>query len=336
MKENSAVEAIEFKYKWHDHTGAATGFATGSGSFNGSVLSIGNEKFAIADIKSLLVDQYVFMFGINVDDGLRTMNVEIYGTDIAVLANAINAARSNILAHQERVRLTKSGGLVDYRDQICPCCQSTIVLTGLPATPQIYCQYCDTLVTVDHETEDAIERDFRICEKCGMYSRPRKFAVFYFYFLFVTFGFHYNHVVRCSGCMRSSAWKMVGGNLFGLLGLPFALLQLYRSYSTKSIAGRFEGLDTANVLARRGKLDSALDRYDEVMDRVPENAGIKYNIGLGLMVKNDFSHAQELFELSLDDCSNYWPAVNGLMKSLQMQGKSEELKAAYRIWGRPE
>jgi len=169
-----------------------------------------------------------------------------------------------------------------------------------------------------------------------MYSRPRKFAIFYFYFLVFTFGIHHDSTERCSGCMRKSAWKMVLGNLFGVLGLPFALMQLYRSYSTRSLTGQFQGLDTANLLAGRGKVEAALEKYDVIMDNAPENAGVKFNIALGLMIKRDYEHAQRMFEMSLDDCSNYWPAVNGLVDCLQKQGKDREIRAVAKIWGGTE
>ena len=338
MPEKFKSDIIEFKYTWNDKGEVISEFKSGSGSFDGSILKIGNIDIPVTDILSMSVDDHEFYFGIADDDnGTLPIIVEFYGTDVIQLEHAINASRSSALAGSERDRLTQSGKLANYRDHVCPFCKSTIVLTNLPPTPQVYCNFCDTLFSVDQEPGDEIERDFRICENCGMYSRPRKFAVFYFYFLIVTFGFHHDSIVRCSGCMRSSAWKMVLGNLFGLLGFPFALVQLYRSYSTKSLTGRFEGLDTANVLARRGNVDKALQRYDEIMDRVPENAGVKYNIGFGLMLKKDFGHAQEIFELSLDDCSNYWPAVNGLLRALQQQGKSDQIEAVYRVWGsRPQ
>ena len=47
--------------------------------------------------------------------------------------------------------LTKSGKLGNYRDHVCPFCNSTIVMTNLPVTPQVYCNFCDTLFSVEQQ-----------------------------------------------------------------------------------------------------------------------------------------------------------------------------------------
>ncbi|MEM9413515.1 MAG: hypothetical protein AAGA30_20575, partial [Planctomycetota bacterium] len=284
-------------------------------------------------IVSLLVDKNLFLFQIEEDGQIFALNLEIFGPDAFELEDALNAARSYKAARQQQDVMSETGQANNYRDETCPFCKSTILLTGLPETPQVYCEYCDTLFTIDQHHESSSERYFRICQGCNMYSRPRQFAIFYFYFLFVTFGFHHDTTIRCSGCMRNSAWKMVVGNLFGLLGFPFALIQLYRSYSTKKLTGEFTGLDDANVLNRWNKIDKALDRYDEIMERVPINAGVKYNIAIGLLRKQDYANSEKMFELSLDDCANYWPAVSGLVTSLEGQGKTKQIEAVEKLWG---
>ena len=331
--QHTPPESVEFKYKWHDATGAVTGAEHGRGSFDGLTLRAGKLQIPIGNLIGFQTADSVFFLRFLDEKGRAVRaHIEVYGTDLVGLSRLVNAARSQAFAEKERTKLSKSGTLQTYRDSSCPFCQSTIILTGLPETDQVYCNFCDTLFTVDRNVGDALEMHFRICEKCGMYSRPRSFAVFYFYFLVFTFGFHHDAVESCSGCMRKSAWKMVLGNLLGVLGFPFALMQLYRSYATRKISGRFEGLDDANLLARRGKVDMALEKYEQIMEVVPENAGVKFNIAQGLMVKRDFPHAQQMFELALDDCSNYWPAVHGLIASLEQQGKPKEIAAVQKLW----
>lgn len=326
-------QPIPFKYRWVDSAGLPTGTSSGSGQLDATRLLFDDFVLSIKSLVGLQVDAEHFYLSVRDDAGqVHRLTIEIFGTDRRQLARAINASRTQLAAAREKERLISEGNLAAYRDAQCPHCQATILLLNLPETPQVYCEYCDTLFSRTRNQDDEIEKYFRICESCHMYSRPREFSVFYFYFLVFTFGFHHDSTVRCSACMRSSAWKMVFGNLFGLLGFPFALIQLYRSYKSDELVGKFAGLDSANLLARRGQIDQALDKYDQVMDRVPDNAGVKFNIASGLMLKQDFAHAEAMFELSLDDCANYWPSVNGLQACLQLQGKTGELDAARQFW----
>ncbi len=329
---HTTPDTIQFKFLWHNGLGKKNQIRTGS--FDGHTIRLGEFTVVVANIIDFSTHEQNFFFEQFVKQGSpQSIHIEVFDTDVAKLQKAIDASHSAAVAHQERERLSIAGELNSYRDAICPFCDSTIVLSGLPETDQVFCEFCDTLFSVQREEFNNDERYFRICEGCGMYSRPRQFAVFYFYFLVFTFGFHHDTTIRCSGCMRSSAWKMVFGNLFGLLGFPFALMQLYRSYATSKLTGRFEGLDDANVLSRRRKIDQALDKYDEIMDKVPDNAGVKFNIGFGLFLKKDYEHAQQMFEMSLDDCANYWPSLNGLIRVLKLQNKTKELEAVEKLWG---
>ena len=83
---------------------------------------------------------------------------------------------------------------------------------------------------------------------------------------------------------------------------------------------------TRTVLPAVGKVERALDRYDLLMDNLPINAGIKFNIGSGLLTKGDVPHAETMFLMSLEDCSNYPPSLNGLRYCYQSAGKTAELK----------
>ena len=113
--------------------------------------------------------------------------------------------------------------------------------------------------------------------------------------------------------------------MFGLLGLPLAFTQLVRSYRSRIEKGPLRGLDDANRLANRGKIDRALDRYDRLMDNLPINAAIKFNIGSGLLKKEDPRHAESMFLLALEDCANYEPALYGLAECYRRLGKTKEL-----------
>ena len=323
------TEPIEFTIQMETEHGKFQG----AGSFDGARLRLGEQSFHVERIEHFQVDEKTLTITwLDENDEPLFAVVDFYGVQADELKRLIRAGQTEVLATREKSRLIDAGQIDAYDDIVCPFCKSTIMLVDTPHTPQVYCEQCETLFSRNREAIGEIERYFRICKGCTMYSRPRHFSVFYFYFVIVTFGFHHDSTFQCSACMRRSAWKMVLGNLFGLLALPFALVQLRRAYATKSLTGIFEGLDDANGLAARKKIELALDKYDEVMDRVPLNAGIKYNIGRGLMLQGDFQHARQMFEMSLEDCANYWPSIMGMVDCLEELGDERGLAEMRHFW----
>ena len=322
-------EPIEFTIQLE----TAEGKFQGPGSYDGVRLCLGEQSFRVQQILDLQVDQGTLTISwIDDDEQPLFAEVQIYGIPADELRQHLRAGLTKATAAAEKERLIETGQLDSYQDIVCPFCKSTIMLVDVPYTPQVFCEECQTLFSRDREEIGDIERFFRVCAGCDMYSRPRHFSVFYFYFLIFTFGFHHDSTFQCSACMRRSAWKMVIGNLFGLLALPFALIQLKRAYTTESLTGVFEGLDDANGLAARKKIELALDKYDLVMDRVPINAGVKFNIAKGLMLKKDFEHARQMFEMSLEDCANYWPSIMGIVDCLEALGDEAQLAATRKFW----
>jgi len=245
----------------------------------------------------------------------------------------LDIARSDVWAKQHREDLQKRGLGHTYRDAVCPECSATVILSDMPESPQLYCQFCDTLVTTDPTAEPiAKESEFKICEECGMYSRPRKFTIFYFYFLLVIYGWWSDTTWRCPACMRGEAWKMLFGNLIFLLGVPVAITQLIRSYGGDKVLGKFKGLDTGNLKARKGNVNGALQHYETIMERVPYAAGIKYNLATALLGTGEQEKAAQVYELALDDCSNYAPAYHQLRALYEQLGRKAELAELDRIW----
>lgn len=323
------TEPIEFTIQMQSEAGKLQGAA----SFDGERLQLGEQSVSVDQIMSLEVHEGgLFVTWADEDSQPFFADVQVYGIAVEELKQMINAGQTHLEALTEKTRLIDAGELESYDDVACPFCKATIILIDTPYSPQVFCEHCETLFSRDRDDLANIERHFRVCNGCGMYSRPRSFSVFYFYFLVFTYGFHHDSVIRCSACMRKAAWKMVVGNLFGLLALPFALVQLKRAYSTKSLAGVFEGLDDANAFASRKKIELALDKYDQVMDRVPVNAGVKFNIARGLILKQDYEHARQLYEMSLEDCSNYWPAIMGMVECLELLGDERQLAATRKFW----
>lgn len=324
---------IEFKFRLLDNNGNETGFFRSQrGEFDGEILRLKETEIPADSIFDVVLrDKFMSVTYADENDDVQGVAFSIYKTDLRELKQSIDISRSDRIAAREKQRLIDAGMAEGFRTQICPHCQATISLNNLPQTPQVYCDFCQTLFTNDgnldqNSLDRTAEKKHRLCDDCGMYAHPRRFAIFYFYFLFVLYGWSYRKTYRCPGCMRGDAWKMFFVNIFGVLGLPVAITQLIRSYFPRgSGGGKLKGLDNANVLANKGKIEKALDRYESMMEALPLNAGIKYNIGSGLATKGDFAHAEPMYEMSLEDCANYWPSLRGLSACYQIQEKTDQL-----------
>ena len=307
-----------------------------TGSFDGKILTLDEEAFPVESLIGVGVYDQVLSLIVTHEDDTISRTIVLKGENPKTLKRAIDGSRSSIEVAEEHKRLVAQGQGASFRSEVCPHCTATISLSKFADSPQCYCDYCETLFTIrsqhggfelESNTLAAdLEQKYRMCEECGMYSLPRKFTKFYFVFLLYFMHIVSEKTVRCPGCMRWEAWKMLVGNVFGLLGLPIAFTQLIRSYRGRIEKGPLKGLDDANILANRGKIDRALDRYDTLMDNLPINAGIKYNIGSGLLTKGDVPHAEAMFHLSLEDCSNFAPSLSGLLFCYQSLNKAEQQK----------
>ena len=329
-------DPLTFKFRWMDEGNVSGGMFALTGSFDGKNLTLDEEAWPISDIVGVGVYDHVMALVITQDDEQLSRTIVFKGESPETIKRAIDGARSSIEVAEEQVRLIQQGQGSSFRSVVCPHCTASISLSRFADSPQCYCSYCETLFTIrgqyggrdlDANTlEQNLEPKYRMCEECGMYSFPQKFSKFYFIFVLYFTHIVSEKTVRCSACMRWEAWKMLFGNIFGLLGLPVAVTQLIRSYRGRVEKGPLKGLDDANILANRGKIDRALDRYDVLMDNLPINAGIKYNIGSGLLTKGDAVHAESMFLLSLEDCSNFAPSLSGLLFCYQQLGKDAERK----------
>ena len=331
-------DPLNFKFRWMDE-GNVTGFRAIAGSFDGKTLKLGEDVYLVDQVEAAGSSDNMLSLIINQDDEYESFTIVVVGEKPETIKRAIDSRRSAMGVSEEHKRLVAQGQGASFRSEVCPHCDATISLSKFADSPQCYCDFCETLFTIrDQHASQAIEASsldrtleakYRMCEECGMYSYPRKFTKFYFIFLVYFIHWTSDKTVRCPACMRIEAWKMLFGNVFGLLGLPVALVQLFRSYRGKIEKGPLKGLDDANILANRGKIDRALDRYDALMDNLPINAGIKYNIGSGLLTKGDVPHAETMFLMSLEDCSNFAPSLSGLhfcYSSLDKKKEREQLE----------
>lgn len=328
------LDPLTFKFRWMEE-GNVSGYIGLDGSFDGKKLKLDEKNFPIESIFAVGENENVLSLVVADEEDYREIAIVVLGTKPAILKSAIDTSLSSSRIAEEQKRLIEAGQGDSFRSETCPHCHASISLSKFADSPQCYCEYCDTLFTIrdQHGSQNLIddslsielETKYRICDECEMYSFPRQFTIFYFIFLVYFIHFDSRKTVRCPGCMRKEAWKMLFGNIFGLLGLPLAFIQLWRSYRSRIESGPLKGLDDANSLARRGKVEKALDRYDALMDNLPINAGIKFNIGSGLLTKGDVPHAETMFLLALEDCGNYEPALNGLHFCYRSLEKTAEL-----------
>ena len=336
IRNPNPTDPLTFKFRWM-HQGNVAADAALAGSFDGRQLTLDDQTWPLKQVGPCFCDQPVLSSSVyeEKDEQWYPVVISVTGQQAETLKRVIDAARSKQALDEEQKQLIEQGQGDSFRSELCPHCDASISLSKFADSPQGYCNYCQTLFTfgdgqrpfgTDPETLDReLEPKYRLCDHCEMYSRPTKFRIFYFVFLVYHMHFSSDTTVRCPGCMRWEAWKMLCGNLFGLLGLPLAFTQLVRSYRSRIEKGPLRGLDDANRLANRGKIDRALDRYDRLMDNLPINAGIKFNIGSGLLKKEDPPHAESMFLLALEDCANYEPALYGLAECYRRLGKTKEL-----------
>jgi hypothetical protein len=327
---------LAFRFHWLNQEGQPTSMFSKKGSFDGQTLLLEKANIPVAAIVESIVRQQVLVLStFTGDEKEPVVHLILKPTSQSVtktLKKKIDVARSGIWAQHHREELSEKGQADRYRDHACPHCGALTVLTEFPQTPQFYCRFCHSLSTTGSPELMKEEKELKICDECGMYSRPKEFTIFYFYFLFVIYGWWYHKTWRCPACMRAEAWKMLFGNLIFILGVPIAIIQLVRAYGSDSMGGRFKGLNAANILACKGDANGAFRLYQTIMERVPSSAGLKYNLANSLLRMNDLEKATQACELALCDCSSYAPAYQLLRGLYSKMGASEKLREIDKVW----
>lgn len=329
-----ADEPLQFKFQWLDENGNPTGLLRKRGSFDGQTLLLEDVEIPAGVMTHVETRENRLIFAALTESGEpAVLAISLTRRDADALKSAIDIARSDTWAELHKQQLQEQGRGTAYRDEECPHCGARLILTDMPLTPQLYCHFCNTLMTVDPAVDPPPgERQLRICDECGMFSQPRKFTVFYFYFLLFAYGYSQRTTWRCPACMRGDAWKMLFGNLIFLLGVPVAIVQLFRSYGGSVVGGPFKGLDAANLKARSGDLMGALEGYRAILERVPHSAGVKLNLGRALLEQGETARGAETLALALKDCSNYAPAYHMLAPCYEKLGETEKLAELKRMW----
>ena len=193
-----------FKFKWIDAAGDEEGFLRKKGSFDGQTLKLDDAELPAEAIISLETHGNRLTLSIHTGESEPTVCAfAVSGVASKRLKGIIDVARSASWAKLEREELEQKGEGHLYREATCQHCTAVITLSRMEDTPQLYCSFCDTLTTVKNPSSAPLGgKSLRICDECGMFSKPAKFTIFYFYFLLVIYGFRQSTNWSCPGCMR--------------------------------------------------------------------------------------------------------------------------------------
>ena len=324
---------IHFKLRWLDDQGNETGFFSSKrGSFDGQTLVLDDVELSVANIISMEAYDERLAVAFVAGGMADSAAFRVYKVPAAHLKREVDVVRSATWAEMTREKMVEEGRGGSFRTTICSQCTATLDVSDMPETPQVYCHFCESLTTSGPGGMPD-EHEFGLCEECGMFSKPKRFTIFYFYFLVVVWGYSSRVTHRCPACMRGEAWKMLLGNLPFLLGVPVAIVQLFRCYGGKITGSVLADLDTANLKARKGDMLAALQGYQKVREQVPFAAGVKYNLALALLEQEEIQRAADSLELVLADCANYAPAYAALVSCYEHLGEEVKLKELRRIWG---
>lgn len=329
------IEPYRFKFQFVNSDGQPEGLFRTKGAFDGGELQLGDAAFPAAAIVHSEAREDKLLLAVATSEP-KPVALVLKATRGVVerLKRELDVARSRFWAEANRKLLREQGREHTYRERECPGCHATIVLTGFPETPQVYCGFCKALISGAGD-EALAEASHRLCDECGLFSAPRKFTIFYFYFLLIVYGFSQRITWRCPACMRGEAWKMFFGNLIFVLGVPVAVAQLVRAYGSSRV-GRYTGLDKANILARKGEAMRALELYQQIAARVDPCVGVKFNSGMALIEAGKLDEASAMLEMAMADCANYGPAYGALTHCYTRTGQDHKLLALQKVWGDDE
>ena len=331
----SIDEPLKFTFHLLNEHGQNKGFFSKWGRFDGSTLKLGKATYSSDQIARIEQRGHRMALVAYTGEGPTVINVGLGSRRQAEeLKAALDVLRSRAIADQSLRKMEAEGRAHDHREGGCPECGAIMVLSGLVESPQLYCEYCHRLTTIrSHSEIPPNENAFRICDECDLFSQPKKFKVLYAWFLIFIYGIRIEEKWCCHACMRRESWKMLFGNLIFLIGVPYAIYALIRAYANDVIgSSAFRGLDAGNIKAMKGDIDGALAHYQSILERVPHSAGVKYNLGQGLLKQEDFAHAASAFEAALQDCSNYIPAVGALRRTYLSMGETKKLRELEALW----
>ena len=330
------MDTIPFKFKMIDKKGNEQGFFSKRGEVNEDGVTLHKEFWPISSILHVVRRENRLVILVQTAAGPQQLAIAITSGKASAIKRMIDQLGSATIAIQHKKQLEAVGKGNLFHAAVCPNCEATVDLSGYAESPEMYCLFCERIGVVDGEAK-LKKNPFRLCDNCGYFSTPQRFTSFYFVFLLVVYSFHTKATIRCHACMRGEAWKMLWGNLLFILGVPFALWQLGRAYLGGASKTDYPDLDAANHAARHGKIDKAEALYLGIIDRAPSQvAGIHYNMAKASLNVNEIDGAMRAARLALAECSNYRPAAELIVQTLQSQGLRNEANLFWNDWNKLE
>ena len=299
--------------------------SSSKGSFDGQVLDLGwHEPIGVEHISKVVghchrmcIEISPSMFHHHHHD-MIFVEIIVKEKILQDLVREVNAAASLAKVKREEINDKKP------RSRICPYCSSTVLLSDLVESPQIYCRYCEAifprsgLILYD-------EKDMRLCNRCGFYSKPELFCY--------RLNMKKRHRILCKGCEQEKARRVCCVNSLTLLGLPSAIMLMYKAHQVQDLPSLLEELDRANTFVKKcdtASVTEAMKIYKGILQSSDNgvNAGIRYNLGMAYIALGDNANAIVAFKASLEDCCNYEPAAGMLLDCYRDMGAGASPKVA--------
>lgn len=325
----SYTPALHFRFQDVDDLGREAGMRSRPGHFDGQTLWLDAAMLPIEQIRKTQRRHDRLIVHLEPDSPAGLM---VGSLAFSVRAGAIDALHSSLneivsarRAAERRRSMRDRGDSTIFCSTECPHCRSTLDLTGFDETPQIYCDFCDTVYVADGSGPDD-EVAFSLCDRSRLYARSRVFVE-----SFVPW--RRRRVHACNAAFAPTALRMLLCSLPLVVGVPIAVHQLGRVMlggETRSRA--FRGLRRANADALSGRTDRAIAGYRTLAETLGPAAGVRYNEGLAAAKAEYFAEAVLAFEAALEDCANYRPAAELLALSLQRLGDHAGLADLAARW----
>jgi tetratricopeptide (TPR) repeat protein len=326
------MEPITFKYRPVNANGHETGFFSCRGTLSQDELILDKAVLPLRCIFQV-VNRYNRLSLVYASDAGRVAyTIAPSGGMDRKLKETIDRLCSYRWTEERRTQLEREGKGAAFRTAKCPACTAVVDLTGFPDTPQFYCPYCENLLPADQPVEPRAA-GYGLCDRCRFYSRPARFTAVYLILNVASWREHHS----CHVCMRRECWKMLLGNLLPpFVGTVFAVVHTVRAYGAGITDSYLPELVRANAYAQKGRVDEARTAYEAMLQRVPVQAGLRYNLALAYARVGAWEECLEAARAALRDCSNYAPAGTLVTQALMGLSRKDDAEAFLKGWGMPK
>lgn len=315
---------LKFSFYYINQSGVPKGLWPVSGSLTRETICLGNISLGYKTILNCICRDSRLILSLDpqeiknstiakhlIDDNLLVLDISWFKSKN--LKFFIDRSCSSHLAKKHQRELQCEGKGQEFRSVTCPECGATVDLSLLNKTPYVYCRFCETIFQEEGELKTS-GLSYRQCDECGWFDRVQGYTEFYFFFFFVSYGYSWKRRYLCDTCVNRVFWKILLVNLIFIMGIFPALWM-----KIKSLIGRdhnLQNLVKANTFAKKGHCTEANAIYGELYKRYPKHPGLLLNEGFGYLNREDTQTAWGLLQESIQNCSNYVPAVR-VMNSLQ-------------------